>query len=65
MNIVLNGSPAYIKEETLVAALVELGYANTIIATAINGNFVPTSQREHVILSDGDQLEIVAPMQGG
>jgi sulfur carrier protein len=35
------------------------------VATALNGNFVTIGQRVTTTLSDGDQLEVLAPMQGG
>jgi sulfur carrier protein len=50
---------------TLVAALQELGYAEAVVATAVNGEFVPVGARSNALLAEGDQLEVLAPMQGG
>ena len=36
-----------------------------MIAVAQNGTFVPKSDYETTTISDGDAIEIVAPMQGG
>lgn len=34
-------------------------------ATALNHNFVPKSDRKQTLLSDGDQIEIITPFEGG
>lgn len=34
-------------------------------AVALNGIFVPKSQYEVTMLSDGDEIEILQPAQGG
>lgn len=65
MTLLLNGEPREISGRTLAEALAELGYAGKIVATAVNGDFVAARLRESVRLSDGDRIEVVAPMQGG
>jgi len=50
---------------TLSAALSELGINSPTIATAVNGSFVPRSERIDMALKDGDRLEVLSPMQGG
>ncbi|MBT6275984.1 MAG: sulfur carrier protein ThiS [Chromatiales bacterium] len=65
MNITLNGEPREILAQTVEAALAELGFADATVATALNGNFVPAALRQNTTLSEGDRLEVVAPMQGG
>ena len=65
MKIRCNEQEAQIEGNTLAAALIELGYQGTTVATAINGEFVPKTQRNDTILNAGDQLDILAPMQGG
>jgi len=49
----------------LAAALDELGFTSRAMATALNGRFVPGKDRKTTALSEGDQLEVLAPMQGG
>jgi sulfur carrier protein len=49
----------------LEAALSELGFGKSIVATALNGEFIATSVRAATVLAEGDRVEIVAPMQGG
>ena len=65
MTLLLNGAPQDIAATTLAEALAELGYAGKIVATAENGEFVPARKRAETALSDGDRIEVVAPMQGG
>ncbi len=65
MKIILNGEARDVAQANLAVALEELGYSTAKIATALNGNFVPASARASTPLSDGDLLEVVAPMQGG
>ena len=65
MLISVNGERRELDAETLDAALNALGYGGRKIATAVNGCFVAATQRERTKLSDGDQVEVVAPMQGG
>ncbi|MCC7254084.1 sulfur carrier protein ThiS [Hyphomicrobium sp.] len=65
MTIVCNGAEREVESRTLAEVLRELGYEATGVATAVNGRFVPARQRETVLLSAGDALEVVAPRQGG
>ncbi|MBP0614183.1 sulfur carrier protein ThiS [Jiella mangrovi] len=65
MKIILNGEPAEVASSTLAAALVELGYGEGPFATALNHDFVPAPERCETPLSEGDAIEVIAPMQGG
>jgi sulfur carrier protein len=65
MTLLLNGEPREVTATTLEEALNELGYAGKVVATAVNGDFVPARKRETVTLNEGDRIEVVAPMQGG
>ncbi|MEM7522948.1 MAG: sulfur carrier protein ThiS [Pseudomonadota bacterium] len=65
MKIVVNGEPADVVAATLADALFELGFADAKVATALNEAFVAKDARAACALSDGDRLEILAPMQGG
>lgn len=65
MKLTINGNPQDIEAATLADALVFLDLAEARVATALNGNFVPAAARSDTILSPGDSLEIVSPMQGG
>ena len=65
MKIIVNGQSLDVSATLLSAALGELGYGDARVATALNGDFVPLTARTATRLSDGDQLEVLAPMQGG
>jgi len=65
VKIYVNGIETLIENNDLNSVLVQLGYQNVTIATAINGDFVPLSLRTKSTMQDGDKLEILAPMQGG
>ena len=65
MKIELNGTPRDIASATVADALVELGWADARVATALNGDFLPSAARADQPLQDGDRLEVLAPMQGG
>lgn len=63
--IVVNGEQRQIGAATLFDALEALGYTGQKVATAVNGEFVPARRRAEVRLVAGDEIEIVAPRQGG
>ena len=66
MQILVNGAARDVSQAAnLAAALAELGFADAVVATAVNGQFVPAGARSGVVLEYGDQLEVLAPMQGG
>jgi sulfur carrier protein len=65
MRILVNGAWRDTRAADLAAALEELGYGESVVATALNGEFVPTPSRAAVRLSEGDRIEVLAPMQGG
>ncbi|MBS7545581.1 sulfur carrier protein ThiS [Ancylobacter oerskovii] len=65
MKIVVNGEAAEIRAATLSELLGELGYAEAIVATALNGAMVRKAKRNDTPIAEGDRVEILAPMQGG
>jgi sulfur carrier protein len=68
MRIDLNGDWRELapESETDVASALELlGYGRSVIATALNGEFIAAAERARTRLRDGDRLEVLAPMQGG
>ena len=64
MKITINGNSQVIQANNLEDLLLELKYQGKL-ATALNENFIPLSERKKTILKDGDRVEIVAPMEGG
>lgn len=66
MKIKINGNPKNLPAPLDIAALLsEGGYEGKLVAVARNGEFVPRQSYGETILEDGDEIEIVAPMQGG
>lgn len=65
MKIILNGDAREVRAASLSAALDELGFGGAVVATAVNGEFVAASARAATSLTEGDALEVLAPMQGG
>lgn len=65
MHVLVNGVVHDLRGTTCAQVLEELGYATAIVATALNGTFLSAAERHSMALSDGDALEILAPMQGG
>ena len=65
MKILVNGAWRDTGAADLASALKELGYGDAVVATALNGEFVPADSRLRTPLADGDRVEVLAPMQGG
>ncbi len=63
--ISVNGAPVTSTASTLSQLLSELGYGEGRVATALNGEFVASHARSATPLKADDQIEIVAPRQGG
>ena len=66
MQITVNGEAKTTEARTLAALCRELGLAEAAkVATARNGEFVPTKLRAEVSLAEGDAIEVLSPRQGG
>jgi sulfur carrier protein len=65
LQILLNGEFVATEARTLGELCAALGFAETKVATALNGAFVAASKRDVTQLSPKDEVEIVAPRQGG
>lgn len=65
MQIVVNGTPLQVESADLAALLAELDYDDAAVATAVNKSFVRRKDRAISALHDGDEVEILAPRQGG
>ena len=65
MKILLNGEVFATYAATLDELCARLGFAGAKIATALNGSFVAASSRGTTKLTEADEIEIVAPRQGG
>ncbi|WP_083347433.1 sulfur carrier protein ThiS [Rhizobium sp. LCM 4573] len=65
MQLLVNGELRDCGSSTLADLLDELEYEGDWLATAVNGDLVHREDRSHHILSAGDRVEILSPMQGG
>jgi sulfur carrier protein len=66
MEIVLNGQAKILAGPLSVAALVaELGFTGKRIAVERNGEIVPKSTYDQVMIAAADRLEIVVAVGGG
>ncbi|MGO9742413.1 MAG: sulfur carrier protein ThiS [Roseiarcus sp.] len=65
LTLIVNGEPVEIVSADLDEALAALGYADAIVATALNGEFAPRRERGEMPVGDGGRIEILAPRQGG
>ncbi len=65
MKIVVNGDQLETDCSTLQELLNHLEHESDSIATAVNKEFVPSSERSSLKLNSGDLVEIIAPMSGG
>jgi sulfur carrier protein len=65
LNILLNGEAFATDAKTLAELCAGLGFSEAKIATAVNGSFVAAASREATKLAEADEIEIVAPRQGG
>lgn len=65
MQIVINGEPTETAAASLAGVLSELDLEDAVVATAVNGDFVPARRRPDRAIEPGDRIEILAPMQGG
>lgn len=50
---------------SLSELLERMGLNDAVVATAVNGRFVGLADRRTMLLTLGDRVEILAPMQGG
>ena len=65
MQILVNGEHFTTDASSLDELCGVLGFADAKIATAVNGCFVAAAARGRTHLSESDEIEIVAPRQGG
>ena len=65
MQILLNGEHFTTEASSLDELCEALGFAGAKVATAVNGCFVAATARAKMCLAEADEVEIVAPRQGG
>lgn len=66
IEVMLNGEPRTLPQATVLAdALEQWGYRCERIAVAINGEFVARGEYAQRLINARDELDVVAPVQGG
>lgn len=66
MRVIINGKERSFEAPlNLYDVLEQEEVIGMLLAVARNGLFVPRGQYASIMVEDGDQIEIVAPMQGG
>ena len=65
LRIIVNGEATETDAATLADLIARVGYKESAVATARNGDFVPRGARAQTRLAPNDSIEIVAPRQGG
>ncbi|MGJ5035053.1 sulfur carrier protein ThiS [Bradyrhizobium sp. HKCCYLRH3059] len=65
MRVTVNGEARDISATSVAALLSELDYEGTHFAIALNYDVVPKSRWAETQLKTGDEIEIIAPRQGG
>ncbi|MDZ5458962.1 sulfur carrier protein ThiS [Azohydromonas lata] len=64
IEIQLDGAPHHVAPCTLAELIAQLGHAPEGVGTALNGRFVPRTQRERPLQS-GDAVLLFKPIVGG
>jgi len=66
MNILLNGEPNQVDNNTSLSQLIEsLDLGGKRLAIEVNNRIIPRSQHTTHLLSEGDKIEIVHAIGGG
>ena len=65
MQVIVNGCKRDVAASRVDALLSELEYEGTHFAIAVNYDVVPRSRWAETALSNGDEIEIITPRQGG
>jgi sulfur carrier protein len=65
MRVTVNGEQREISSSSIDALLAELEYEGTHFAIALNYDVLPRSRWAETRLKSGDEIEIIAPRQGG
>jgi len=66
ITVIINGKRKEIPRKMNVKELIEhLNYQNSGVAVAVNMTFVVIAAYEKTLLKEGDEVEILGPVQGG
>jgi sulfur carrier protein len=66
MQVRINGQFRQLSGPTSIESLLqELGYRDHFVAVALNQQCIPKQQFQDKLVTDQDEVEILAPMAGG
>ena len=65
MRLIINGEQREVSSVSVDALLAELDYEGTHFAIALNYDVLPKSRWADTALTNGDEIEIITPRQGG
>lgn len=65
INIYFNDESYQIKSQSLQEFLLHKNHIDSHFAIAINNLFIPRTAYKKILLSDGDRVDMIVPMQGG
>ncbi|WP_440682457.1 sulfur carrier protein ThiS [Cysteiniphilum halobium] len=66
IEIVLNGEKKQLKsQQSLQALLTDIGFASSYAAVAVNKSIIDYSAYDTTQIKQGDEIDILTPMQGG
>jgi len=63
--VMINGEKNYVDGKNLLEYMISFGYDTKRVAVEFNGNILPKSDYDKIVLSDGDRIEIVSFVGGG
>ncbi|AOF86724.1 thiamine biosynthesis protein ThiS [Hydrogenophaga sp. RAC07] len=65
MNVLINHEPRELPEGATLADALRVCDPPAVFAAAVNLQFVPRTAYAQQVLSEGDRIEIIAPITGG
>ena len=65
MNVLINQEPRELHEGATLADALRMSEPPAVFAVAVNLQFVPRGSYAQQVLSEGDRIEIIAPITGG
>ncbi len=65
MKVYVNGRETVLNQPVSLAQLMQQLDCESHVAAAVNGEFVGANKRPEYQLKQGDQVELLSPIQGG
>jgi len=65
MNGSINGQQIQVSDQAKLIDQLPSSDSQAPFALALNGEFIPRSMYEDIVLKDGDEIDIISPVGGG